>query len=53
MLTEKSKETLLSHDSITITEALKKIDENALGDLFIVDNENKLDGALSDVDIRR
>ena len=42
MLTEKSKETLLSHDSITITEALKKIDENALGVLFIVDTENKL-----------
>ena len=32
MLTEKSKETLLSHDSITITEALKKIDENVFDD---------------------
>ena len=53
MLTEKSKETLLSHDSITITEALKKIDENALGVLFIVDSEGKLVGALSDGDIRR
>ena len=52
-MTEKSKETLLSHDGITITEALKKIDENALGVLFIVDSEDKLVGALSDGDIRR
>ena len=53
MLTEKSKESLIGYDSITITEALKKIDENALGILFIVDSEGKLVGALSDGDIRR
>lgn len=53
MLTEKGKETLIGHDSISITEALKKIDENALGVLFIVDSGKKLIGALSDGDIRR
>lgn len=53
MLIEKSKESLIGHDSLTITEALKKIDENALGILFIVNSEDKLVGALSDGDIRR
>ena len=53
MLTEKGKESLIGHDSLTITEALKKIDENALGVLFLVDSEGKLIGALSDGDIRR
>ena len=52
MLTEKGKESLIGHDSLTITEALKKIDENSLGILFIVDSECKLIGALSDGDIR-
>lgn len=50
---EKNKEALIGFDDITITEALKKIDENALGVLFIVDSEGKLLGALSDGDIRR
>lgn len=53
MLTEKGKESLIGYDSITITEALKKIDENALGILFIVDSDERLIGALSDGDIRR
>ena len=53
MLTEKSKESLIGYESLTITEALKKIDENALGILFIVNSESKLVGALSDGDIRR
>lgn len=53
MLTEKGKESLIGYDNITITEALKKIDENSLGILFIVDSGEKLVGALSDGDIRR
>ncbi len=39
--------------SMTIVEALKKIDENSMGILFIVDAEQKLIGAMSDGDIRR
>ena len=53
MLTEKGKESLIGCDSITITEAMKKIDENALGIIFIVDSDERLIGALSDGDIRR
>lgn len=53
MLTEKCKESLIGCNNITITEALKKINENALGVIFIVDSEERLIGALSDGDIRR
>lgn len=49
----KSIEVLIGRKNITITEALKKINENALGVLFIVDSDEKLIGALSDGDIRR
>lgn len=43
----------IGYETMTIVEALKKIDENALGVLFIVDSSHKLTGALSDGDIRR
>ena len=43
----------IGREIITITDAMKKIDENALGILFVVDSDNKLMGALSDGDIRR
>lgn len=36
-----------------ITAAMKKIDNNAKGTLFVVDTDNKLLGAISDGDIRR
>lgn len=39
--------------SMKIVDALKKIDENSLGVLFIVDEKEKLIGAMSDGDIRR
>lgn len=38
---------------MTIVEALKKIDDNSLGILFIEDENQKIIGALSDGDIRR
>lgn len=53
MLTEKSIDILIGHKNISITEALNKINENALGVLFIVDSNYRLIGALSDGDIRR
>lgn len=43
----------IGKNTINMVEALKKIDINALGVLFIVDEEEKLVGALSDGDIRR
>lgn len=43
----------IGHQSLKMVDALKKIDKNALGVLFVVDDESKLVGALSDGDIRR
>lgn len=43
----------MGHYSLKMVDALKKIDKNALGVLFIIDDESKLIGALSDGDIRR
>lgn len=43
----------IGHKSLKMVDALKKIDKNALGVLFIVDDESRLVGALSDGDIRR
>lgn len=42
-----------SHVSIKLVEVMEKIDANASGVLFIVDDERKLIGAISDGDIRR
>lgn len=39
--------------SITIVDAMKKIDENARGILFITDDEERLTGCVTDGDIRR
>lgn len=44
---------MVAYSNTTIKDSLKLIDENCEGLLFIVDNSNKLLGALSDGDIRR
>jgi dTDP-glucose pyrophosphorylase len=44
---------LLIHNDISIVEALKRLDETADKVLFVVDDENRLIGALTDGDIRR
>lgn len=44
---------LIGNVQLTIAEALKIIDGNALGVLFVLDSAEKLIGALSDGDIRR
>lgn len=46
-------EDFIGKETINMVEALKKIDKNARGVLFIVDENEKLVGALSDGDIRR
>ena len=46
-------EDFVGNESMKIVDALRKIDNNALGILFVVDDEGKLIGALSDGDIRR
>ncbi len=43
----------LADVSISAVEAMKKIDENARGILFVVDKERRLIGSLTDGDIRR
>ena len=43
----------LGNKDITIVEAMRRIDENAKGIIYIVDENNCLIGALSDGDIRR
>lgn len=37
----------------TVVEAMQKIDANARGILFVIENENKLTGVITDGDIRR
>lgn len=46
-------EIFVGKKSMIIADALKKIDKNSLGVLFIVDDADRLVGALSDGDIRR
>lgn len=43
----------LSAGNITIVEAMQKIDANAMGILFIVDRKCRLEGIVTDGDIRR
>lgn len=43
----------LSAGNITVVEAMQKIDANAKGILFIVDEECRLEGVVTDGDIRR
>lgn len=42
-----------THESITIVEAMKKIDSNAKGILFVYDDNRRLSGTVTDGDIRR
>ncbi len=50
---EKDLTFFIENQSMKIVDALKKIDDNALGILFVIDDEKKLVGALSDGDVRR
>lgn len=45
--------TLCANDTINIVEAMEKIDANSCGILFILNEEEKLVGVISDGDIRR
>ena len=47
------KESFIGSASLSIVDAMSLIDKNAKGILFIVDDENKLIGSLTDGDIRR
>ena len=40
-------------DSLTVSEAMQRIDGNASGILFLTDDKGKLDGCVTDGDIRR
>ena len=44
---------LIGNENITIVDAMSKIDKNAKGILFIVDEQFHLKGCISDGDIRR
>ena len=44
---------LTGNDSLTIVDAMGKIDQNSKGILFITDQNGILQGALTDGDIRR
>lgn len=44
---------LMIHSGTTLREALSKIDRNGMGVIFIVNDNEKLEGILSDGDIRR
>ncbi len=46
-------ENLIENKNMKIVDALKKIDSNALGILFVVDEDERLVGTLSDGDVRR
>lgn len=46
-------EKIIGYQTMKMVDALKKIDKNSLGVLFIVDDMNRLCGTLSDGDIRR
>ena len=41
------------NEETSLVDAMQKIDDNANGIIFVVDNENRLCGAVSDGDIRR
>ena len=44
---------ILIHQSATVKDALKQLDKNAQKILFVVKDDNKLVGSLTDGDIRR
>lgn len=43
----------LGRHSLTVSEAMQRIDKNTSGILFLVDEENKLFGCITDGDVRR
>ncbi len=43
----------IGHDDLSVSEAMQKIDKNAYGILFLVNNDNTLIGCVTDGDIRR
>ena len=43
----------IGDESLTVSEAMQKIDGNQLGILFLVSSEEKLVGCITDGDIRR
>ena len=43
----------IGKQNLTVSEAMQKIDKNACGILFLVDDENKLVGCITDGDVRR
>lgn len=49
----KSNNLFLGKDSLSVLEAMRKIDENASGILFLVNDNNRLIGCITDGDIRR
>ena len=46
-------QTFIGKDSITLAEAMRKIDVNATGILFLADSSNKLVACITDGDMRR
>ena len=52
-MNEKQINDFLGNSSLTIVEAMKRIDLNAKGILFVVEKSNKLLGTVTDGDIRR
>lgn len=44
---------MIGRDTLTVSEAMKKIDENASGILFLTDDHEVLVGCITDGDIRR
>lgn len=44
---------LIGKDTLTLAEAMQKIDSNSAGILFLVDCENRIRGCITDGDIRR
>ncbi len=43
----------IGDDTLTVSEAMQKIDRNAYGILFLTDNQGRLSGCITDGDIRR
>lgn len=44
---------IIVKENLTLTEAMKKIDDNAKGILYVIDDSGKLSGSITDGDIRR
>lgn len=43
----------LGHKNMTVSQAMRQIDKNTCGILFLIDDDNKLLGCLTDGDVRR